>query len=55
MAVGEVLPVVGQFVAERQQSWLLQLVDPFQDLAFGVSAFQRHVEVMQQPAEQAAI
>ena len=55
MAVGEVLPVVGLFVAERQQSWLLQLVDPFQDLPFGVSTFQRHIEVMQQPAEQTAI
>ena len=54
MAVGEVLPVPGQVVAECQQLRLLQVAHTFQDLAFGVGVFQWQVEVMQQPAEQAA-
>jgi hypothetical protein len=55
MTVGEVLPMPGHFVAEGQQLRLLQLMNTFQDLAFGVGAFERQVEVMQQPAEQASI
>ena len=55
MPVGHVLPVPGQVFAEGQQVRLLQLLDAFQHLAFGVGGFQRHVEVMQQVAEQGAI
>ena len=47
MAVGKVLPVLGQFIAEGQQLRLLQLVNTVQDLTFGVGTFQRQVKVMQ--------
>lgn len=55
MAIGEVLPVPSQLIAESQQLRLLQLVYTCQDLTFGVSAFQRQAEVMQQSAEKAPI
>ncbi|MNC56755.1 hypothetical protein D3C75_1063740 [compost metagenome] len=45
----------GQVFAEGQQVRLLQLLDAFQDLAFGVGGFEREVEVVQQAAEQGAI
>ncbi len=55
MAIGEVLPVAGQVVAECQQLRLLQVTHTLQDLAFGIGVFQGQVEVMQQAAKQAAI
>ena len=55
MAVGKVLPVAGQLIAERQQLRLLQLADTLKDLAFRVGAFQRQVEVVQQAAEQPTV
>jgi len=55
MAVREVLPVSSQLITECQQLRLLQHLNAFQDLALGVRAFKWQVEVVQQPAEQAAI
>lgn len=45
----------GQLITEGQQLGVLQLVYTCQDLAFGISVFQRQVEIMQQPAEQASV
>lgn len=55
MAIGEVLPVSGQFATECQQLRLLQLMNALQYLALGVGTFEWQVELMQQPAEQAVI
>jgi len=55
MPIRHVLPVPGEVFTEGQQGRLLQLFNALKNFAFGVGGFERHVEIVQQVAEEGAI